>query len=203
MSESDYSSSPSNISEFASAYLVRLKKSLDLYPLEKIEVLGYALLDCWRMNKQVFIFGNGGSAGNAMHLANDFIYGIAKRFGSGLRVTALPANSSVVTCLANDEGFDAVFSHQLAVLASPGDLAIALSGSGNSKNIVNALEPAKAAGLRSFAILGYSGGECLSIADHSIHIPVNDMQLSEDAQLVIGHLLMQWLYTNGSGEIRP
>ena len=68
---------------------------------------------------------------------------------------------------------------------------------------MNALEHAKAAGLRSFAILGYSGGECLSIADHSIHIPVNDMQLSEDAQLVIGHLLMQWLYTNGSGEIRP
>ena len=88
------------------------------------------------------------------------------------------------------------FSYQLAVLARPGDLALALSGSGNSKNIVNALKHAKAAGLQSHAILGYSGGEYLGIADHAIHIPINDMQLSEDAQIVIGHMLMQWLYTN-------
>ena len=199
MSKRDDLQSPSSLSEFASAYLVRLKQSCDLYPLEKIEVLGHALLDCWRANRQVFIFGNGGSAGNAIHLANDLIYGVAKRFGSGIRVTALPANSSVVTCLANDQGYEEVFSHQLAVLARPGDLALALSGSGNSKNIVNALKHAKAAGLQSFAILGYSGGECLGIADHPIHIPINDMQLSEDAQIVIGHMLMQWLYANNSG----
>ena len=200
MSGSDDLPSPSSLSDFAGAYLLRLKQSCDLYPLEKIELLGHALLDCWRTNKQVFIFGNGGSAGNAMHLANDLLYGVAKRFGSGIRVTALPANSSVVTCLANDQGYDAIFSHQLAVLARPGDLALALSGSGNSRNVVNALKHAKTAGLQSFAILGYSGGECLSIADHAIHIPVNDMQLSEDAQIVIGHLLMQWLYANDSGE---
>ena len=199
MSKRDDLQSPSSLSEFASAYLVRLKQSCDLYPLEKIEVLGHALLDCWGANRQVFIFGNGGSAGNAIHLANDLIYGVAKRFGSGIRVTALPANSSVVTCLANDQGYEEVFSHQLAVLARPGDLALALSGSGNSKNIVNALKHAKAAGLQSFAILGYSGGECLGIADHPIHIPINDMQLSEDAQIVIGHMLMQWLYANNSG----
>ena len=199
MSKRDDLQSPSSLSEFASAYLVRLKQSCDLYPLEKIEVLGHALLNCWRANRQVFIFGNGGSAGNAIHLANDLIYGVAKRFGSGIRVTALPANSSVVTCLANDQGYEEVFSHQLAVLARPGDLALALSGSGNSKNIVNALKHAKAAGLQSFAILGYSGGECLGIADHPIHIPINDMQLSEDAQIVIGHMLMQWLYANNSG----
>ena len=202
MSGSDDLPSPPSLSDFAGAYLVRLKHSCDLYPLEKIELLGHALLDCWRTNKQVFIFGNGGSAGNAMHLANDFLYGIAKQFGSGIRVTALPANSSVVTCLANDQGYDAIFSHQLAVLARPGDLALALSGSGNSRNVVNALKHAKTAGLQSFAILGYSGGECLSIADHAIHIPVNDMQLSEDAQIVIGHLLMQWLYANDSGASR-
>ena len=198
MSESDDLPSPSSLSDFAGAYLVRLKQSCDLYPLEKIELLGHAGIA--GEDKQVFIFGNGGSAGNAMHLANDLLYGVAKRFGSGIRVTALPANSSVVTCLANDQGYDAIFSHQLAVLAGPGDLALALSGSGNSRNVVNALKHAKTAGLQSFAILGYSGGECLSIADHAIHIPVNDMQLSEDAQIVIGHLLMQWLYANDCGE---
>ena len=142
----------------------------------------------------MFIFGNGGSAGNAIHLANDWIYGISKKFGSGLRVTALPANSSVMTALANDEGYDTIFSYQLAVLAKPGDVAIALSGSGNSPNIVKALEYTKSAGIKSYAILGYSGGKALALADHPIHVAVNDMQLAEDSQVIIGHLIMQWLY---------
>lgn len=188
----------SDLSHFAADYLDRLKKTFDLYPLAEIAALGAALLDCWKTGKQVFIFGNGGSAGNAMHLANDWLYGISKKFGSGLRITALPANGSVVTCLANDEGYDAIFSYQLAVLARPGDVVIALSGSGNSANIVKALEHAKQAGLVSFAILGYSGGKARTLADHPIHVPVQDMQLSEDAQIIVGHLLMQWLFAVGS-----
>jgi D-sedoheptulose 7-phosphate isomerase len=187
-----------DLSSFAADYLDRLKASCDLYPLAPIQSLGEALLDCWKTGRQVFIFGNGGSAGNAMHLANDWIYGISKKFGSGLRVTALPSNGSVVTCLANDEGYDSIYSYQLAVLAKPGDVAIALSGSGNSPNIVKALEHAKSAGLTSYAILGYSGGKALTLADHPIHVPVNDMQLSEDSQLVVGHMIMQWLYAAGA-----
>lgn len=178
----------------ADDYLDRLKASCDLYPLEDIKSLDETLLDCWKTGRQVFIFGNGGSAGNAIHLANDWIYGISKKFGSGLRVTALPANSSVMTALANDEGYDTIFSYQLAVLAKPGDVAIALSGSGNSPNIVKALEYTKSAGIESYAILGFSGGKALALADHFIHVAVNDMQLAEDAQIIIGHLLMQWLY---------
>ncbi|MEQ9303551.1 MAG: SIS domain-containing protein, partial [Marinoscillum sp.] len=128
------------------------------------------------------------------HLANDWIYGISKTFGSGLRVTALPANGSVTTCLANDEGYENIFSYQLAVLAQPGDIAIALSGSGNSPNILKALEYCNEADLESYAILGYSGGKSLKLAKHSIHIAIDDMQISEDIQMVVGHLLMQWLY---------
>jgi D-sedoheptulose 7-phosphate isomerase len=183
-----------DLATFAGDYLQRLKASCDLYPLDGIKSLGETLLDCWRTGRQVFLFGNGGSAGNAIHLANDWIYGISKTFGSGLRVTALPSNSSVITALANDEGYDTIFSYQLAVLAKPGDVVIALSGSGNSPNIVKALEYARSAGLKSYAILGYSGGKALALADHPIHVAVNDMQLAEDAQIVIGHLLMQWLY---------
>jgi len=192
------SAPPPDLSRFAVDYLDRLKASCDLYPIAAVHALGEALLDCWKTGKQVFLFGNGGSAGNAMHLANDWIYGISKKFGSGLRVTALPSNGSVVTALANDEGYDAIFSYQLAVLAKRGDLVIALSGSGNSPNIVKALEYAKGAGLRSYAILGYSGGKALTLADHPIHVPVQDMQLAEDSQLIIGHLLMQWLYAAGA-----
>src|SRR5213079_3704559 len=95
-------------------------------------------------NRQVFLCGNGGSAGNAIHLANDFLYGISKRPGSGLRVNALASNPAVITCLANDEGYDRIFSLQLAVQAQAGDVLVALSGSGNSQNILLALEQAKA-----------------------------------------------------------
>jgi len=181
-------------SKFAAAYLERLRVAGSLIPLERVEALGHALLDCWKSGNQVFIIGNGGSAGNAIHLANDFIYGISKTLGSGIRMHALPANQAMLSCLGNDLGYDRVFSHQLAVMGSSGDLLIALSGSGNSPNILRAIEQARLQNMRSFAILGYTGGKALEICDCSIHVPVNDMQISEDSQLIVGHILMQWLY---------
>jgi D-sedoheptulose 7-phosphate isomerase len=158
--------------------------------------LAKELRDCWQTGRQLFLCGNGGSAGNAIHLANDFLYGVSKTFGSGLKVSALPANSSVLTCLANDVGYDEIFSYQLAVQAREDDVLIVLSGSGNSPNIVKALEQAKVLRLRTFAILGYSGGKAKTMADVAIHFAVDDMQISEDLQLVVGHMVMQWLYQN-------
>lgn len=154
------------------------------------------LQECWRTGRQVFLCGNGGSAGNAIHLANDLLYGISKTRGSGLRVHALPANASVITCLANDVGYEEIFSCQLAVHAAAGDVLIVLSGSGNSPNILKALEQARNIGMRSYAVLGYSGGRAKTLADVAIHFVVNDMQIAEDMQLVVGHMLMQWLYRN-------
>jgi D-sedoheptulose 7-phosphate isomerase len=176
------------------AYLTRLNQACQEIPLDKVEALANAMLDAWRNKRQVFIFGNGGSAGNAIHLANDFVFGISKKFGSGLRIHALPANTSVITCLANDIGYENIFEYQLGLMGDPGDVVIALSGSGNSPNIVKALEYATKAQLQSFAILGYSGGKSLSLAKTAIHIPINDMQISEDLQVIIGHMLMQYLY---------
>lgn len=177
-------------------YAGRLSAVLDATDWTNVRALAQELRDCWISGRQVFLCGNGGSAGNAVHLANDFLYGISKRAGSGLRVTALPANSAVITCLANDEGYDSIFSLQLAVLARPGDVLIALSGSGNSPNILKALESAKSIGMKSYAILGYTGGKAKALADTPIHFAVNDMQISEDLQMVVGHMVMQWLYAN-------
>ena len=109
---------------------------------------------------------------------------------------ALSANPAVMTCLGNDIGYDKIFSEQLAVQAQAGDLLIALSGSGNSPNIVSTIKQAKAMGVKSYAVLGYSGGKCKDLADVAIHFPIDDMQIAEDMQLVIGHMLMQWLYSN-------
>ncbi len=188
-------------SNFSNNYFVRLRAALDLIPQTELELLSDALMVAWKERRQVFIFGNGGSAGNAIHLANDYLYGISRQMGKALRVHALPANSAILTCLANDEGYDSIFVQQLAVLANPGDVVIALSGSGNSPNILSALQYCRENQLQSFAILGFTGGKAKSLAHHAIHVPIEDMQISEDLQLVIGHLMMQWLYMH-KDEIR-
>jgi len=161
-----------------------------------VAVLAADLQRCWREGRSVFICGNGGSAGNAIHLANDYLYGIAKDTGLGIRVQALSANASVLTCLANDVGYDSVFSSQLAVQGRPGDVLLVFSGSGNSPNVVRAIEQAKAMAIKSYAVLGFGGGTCKKIADVPIHFAIDDMQIAEDLQLVVGHMIMQWLQVN-------
>ena len=182
--------------DFFTDYASRLQASLATANWSGVAQLAADIHECWLNKRQVFFCGNGGSAGNAIHLANDFLYGIAKRSGGGLRVNSLSANPAVITCLANDIGYDRIYSEQLSVLANPGDVLIVLSGSGNSTNIVAVLEQAKALNVKSYAILGFTGGRCKELADVPIHFPVDDMQISEDLQLVVGHMLMQWLYEN-------
>ena len=177
-------------------YSRRLQEVLATADWSSVHQLAQAMLESWQQGRRVFLCGNGGSAGNAIHLANDFLYGIAKTTGGGLKVMALSANSAVMTCLANDVGYDHIFSEQLAVQAQRGDLLIALSGSGNSGNIVRVLEQASVMGVRSFAILGFSGGKSKQLADVAIHFPVADMQIAEDLQLIVGHMVMQWLYAS-------
>ena len=177
-------------------YANELSSLLGSFDWSGVVQLGKDMQECWLAGRQVFFCGNGGSAGNAIHLANDFLYGIGKRTGAGLKVQALSANPAVMTCLANDISYDYIFSEQLAVLADVGDLLVVLSGSGNSPNILRVLEQASSMGVKSFAILGYSGGKSKSLADFSIHFPINDMQIAEDMQLVVGHMLMKWLYQN-------
>jgi len=177
-------------------YSSRLQGVLASSDWSNVNLLAQDMLRCWQEKRQVFFCGNGGSAGNAVHLANDFLYGIAKKTGGGLKVQALSANSAVMTCLANDIGYESIFSEQLAVQAQAGDLLIVLSGSGNSPNIVRVIEQAKAMGVKSYAILGFTGGKCMELADVPIHFQVNDMQIAEDMQLIVGHMMMQWLYSN-------
>ena len=181
---------------FLSNYINKLNDTLSASDFSAIEELSDDLLSCWKEGRRVFICGNGGSAGNAIHLANDFIYGVAKEGGQGIKATSLNDNMSIITCFANDIGYESVFSKQLAVLGSQGDILITLSGSGNSSNIISVINQAKEQEIISYAIVGYDGGQCKKIADKVIHFDVNDMQISEDTQLIVGHMLMQWLYKN-------
>jgi D-sedoheptulose 7-phosphate isomerase len=187
-----------NIKLHYSNYIKKLNNMLEISSLELIEELANSIHTAWKNKNTLYICGNGGSAGNAIHLANDFNYGISKGSGLGMRVEALPANSSVLTCLANDIGYENIFSQQLEVKANKDDLLLVLSGSGNSPNILKALEIGNKLQMKTFAILGYSGGKAKSLARYPIHFEINDMQISEDLQLIVGHIIMQWLCEEGN-----
>lgn len=186
--------------KFFENYVTRLTHILEKSDWSGVLKLARSIKARWASGNTVYLCGNGGSAGNAIHLANDFLYGVAKRSGGGVRVQALSANSAVITCLANDIGYESIYSEQLLVLGRPGDLLIVLSGSGNSPNIVNALCAARNLQVESHAILGFDGGECKRQADNVIHFEIDDMQISEDLQIIVGHMLMQWLSKNPVGQ---
>jgi len=178
---------------FYKDYVTRIQSVFTEERCEEIHFLATMLNKVWKNKQSVFICGNGGSAGNAIHLTNDFNYGIDKENGIGLKVEALAANAAVITCLANDEGYENIYSQQLKVKAEKDDILIVLSGSGNSANVVKALKIGNEIGMRTFAILGFSGGKCKQFAQYPIHFPINDMQVSEDLQMMVGHMCMQYL----------
>jgi D-sedoheptulose 7-phosphate isomerase len=170
---------------------INIRESLGLWG----GLLKDAMLEAKRKGGAIYICGNGGSAANAIHMANDFTYGYSdarRRFN----VEALPANSSTLTCLANDIGYDKIFSHQLENKAKPDDLLIALSGSGNSPNILKALDAGKTLGATTLGILGFDGGKAKAMVDILLHACVNDMQVAEDLQLMIAHAAVRMMDEN-------
>jgi D-sedoheptulose 7-phosphate isomerase len=184
---------PSPVKTFFESYASRLAESLQRHDWHTSEKLADAMRAAWKENRQVFICGNGGSCGNANHWENDFVYPMTKTLGHGLKIRSLGSNPSVLTCLANDEGYEHVFSAQLRIYAERGDLLIVFSGSGNSPNILEALRVAREMGVKSCAVVGFDGGKALKAADWAIHFAVPDMQMAEDFQSILGHLMMRVL----------
>jgi len=181
-------------------YIQILNSGFDESNICQIEILAQSLLRAWKQGASVFVIGNGGSAANAMHIANDFTYGIGACGDApdipGLRIEALPSNPAVLTCLGNDISYNDIFSRQLVTKGKKGDILLALSGSGNSENIVRALEVAKKLSMDSFCICAFTGGKCVPLSDHPIYFQVQDMQIAEDLQLIVAHICMQWLTSN-------
>ena len=187
---------PSDMQVLIGSYRRDLGRALEMAAMAGVPILAEALRGCWGRGGTVYLCGNGGSAGNAIHLANDLLYGAGMDHGGGLKVEALSANPAVLTCLANDLGYEQIYAQQLRVKAVAGDVLIVLSGSGNSANVVKALEVGAERGMATFAILGFSGGRCKTLAQHAIHFAIDDMQIAEDLQLIVGHICMQWLNAN-------
>ncbi|WP_232373499.1 SIS domain-containing protein [Alteromonas sp. RKMC-009] len=179
-----------------SVYAEKLAGILRSYDWNTVEVFAEKLHQLSLAGGTLYICGNGGSAGNAIHLANDFLYGICPSAEATIKVEALSANAAVLTCLGNDTGFENIYAHQVKTKGKLGDILWVLSGSGNSPNIVKAVEQANATGVYTVGTLGYKGGKCLELVNLPIHFAVDDMQIAEDLQLVVGHMLMRLLNTS-------
>jgi D-sedoheptulose 7-phosphate isomerase len=142
----------------------------------------------------IYIFGNGGSASTASHFQNDFNKGVSEYIEKKYRFCCLNDNIATVMAIANDIGYEEVFRFQLRNKLTENDIAMAISGSGNSKNVINAVAYAKENGCKVIGLSGYDGGKLAEMSDISLHVPANSMQITEDIHLVFDHLMMSILY---------
>lgn len=171
------------------SYFQLLSRCVQFLPFEDIERVTKILLHAYEEQRTVFTFGNGGSAALASHFACDLakgtIHGSQKRF----RAMALTDNVALMTAWANDSSYENIFAEQFANFAAPGDIAFAISASGNSANVLNALRVAKQVGATTVGITGFAGGKMFNLCDACIVVPCDNMQIIEDLHLCVAHSL--------------
>lgn len=174
---------------FPATYKTRLLNALDTLDLTSVEQAIQWFREARDQDRQVFVAGNGGSAATASHFVCDMIKGASYQRDRRFRILALNDNTSTITAYANDVGYDSVFAEQLRNFARPGDLYLAISGSGNSPNVVRAMEYANQAGCRTIALTGRDGGKLGSLAQLHIHVAEPHMGRIEDAHHIVCHMI--------------
>lgn len=181
--------------DFAKKYMERLISILRDIDYESIVSVMDLFLNARSRNSMIFFLGNGGSAATASHFANDMGVCASPEGSVPFRALSLTANNAFVTCLANDFGYENIFTRQLRNLMNPGDIVVGISASGNSPNAVNALEYAKANGGVPVAIVGFDGGKMKTAADYTIHIKSEKGEYGpvEDAHMILDHLISNCL----------
>jgi len=173
-------------------YTEYLNKAVDSVNPSQVEDFINLLHDAYKNKKMVFVIGNGGSAANASHLAQDLAKGTRSNLEQKHRIKALSLTDNLpfVTALGNDDGYDTIFEQQLRTFASPGDILISISGSGNSPNIIRAVEWANNNGLITVGVTGFDGGKLKVLNKYSVHVPLNDMCTSESVHSIIFHYVI-------------
>lgn len=156
---------------------------------EAVEVIKKA----YEREATIYVFGNGGSAATASHFTADFNKGICENLDKKFNLVCLSDNTPIVTAIANDISYDDIFYFQLKNKLKADDLILAISGSGNSKNVIKAVEYAKEVGTKVVGITGYSGGKLRELADYHMHVDVDDMQITEDIHMAFDHMMYRVL----------
>lgn len=184
-----YSSAGAYFTEYAKE-MARASETIDLAAMERA---GNVLIDAYARGSRMFSCGNGGSASIANHMQCDHLKGIRTGTDLAPQVLSLAANVEVLTAIANDIGYHDVFAYQLQSQARPGDVLIAVSSSGRSRNIVEALTWAGENGLRTIAITGFDGGAARTVAEVAIHVDCSNYGIVEDLHQAIMHALAQFV----------
>ncbi len=180
-------------------YLEHEIDTLKALDVNEINAALNLLLETFENGNTVFVFGNGGSSATASHFQNDFNKGVSEHTEKKFNFQCLNDNVATVMAVANDIGFDEVFRFQLIGHMRPGDVVLAISGSGNSRNVINAVEYAKEQGAKVIGLTGFGGGKLKELSDVSLHVPVNSMQITEDIHMVFDHLMMSIFYRSLAG----
>src|SRR4051794_144615 len=177
-------------------YLSRVCKEIQRLDRTEVENVSDLIEHAYDEGRFVFITGNGGSGANASHLCEDLAKCTLRDFEDQkrLKVLSLTDNTPGITAWANDEGYDRIFIEQLKNLASPGDLLLAISGSGNSPNILKAVDWANHHGMTTVGITGFGGGLLKTLAHHNLHAGVDDMGMTESLHQVVFHWIIDDLY---------
>jgi D-sedoheptulose 7-phosphate isomerase len=188
---------------FASVYLDRLIHKLGELDVQEIDRAIGVIRRVWHAGGQIITLGNGGSAITALHFATDWSKGVFEATRRPFRGRSLMDNMGIVTAYANDVSYADVFVEQLRNIAMPQDLIVAISGSGNSENVIRAVSYANAIGCETIGLVGYSGGRLKALAKHVVWAEVNDMQIAEDIHAVFGHIVMQALCRRENYAVAP
>ncbi len=170
---------------------VKNKILLDEKLLQTVKDCAYILVNAFKNGNKVLFCGNGGSAADAQHLAAE----LSGRFYTdrdALPAEALHCNTSYLTAIGNDYGFDVIYSRLIKGIGVKGDVLVGLSTSGNSKNILNAFETAKKKGMTTIAFTGKSGGKLKKLSDHLINVPSNDTPRIQESHIMLGHIICQF-----------
>ncbi len=179
----------------ALSYVDELTKVLEKVDKKGIDEFSEVLFNAWSLDAHVFVYGNGGSASTASHHVCDYIKTAAVGKRRRLKAVSLVDNVGLTTAIGNDLDYDKIFSYALESYAREGDVAVAISCSGNSANVVNACVWAKENGLKVVALTGFTGGALKEIADLNIHVPCDNYGIIEDIHLSVGHIVSQTLKT--------
>ena len=177
----------------AKNYFDKLVPFLGKLDCEEIDQAIGVIAEAWQQGQQIITLGNGGSAMTALHMINDWNKSIYMATGKAFRGRSLVDNMGLVMSYGNDVSFQDIFIEQLKNILEPGDLVIAISGSGNSENVIRAVQYANDNSAVTLGLCGYSGGKLKSLAQHSVWANANDMQLCEDVHAIFGHMVMQRL----------
>ena len=190
-----------DFNQFASQYITRLKQVMDAFDLAAFDEIVRMILDAYTHDHQIFVMGNGGSGATASHLACDINKGCCIDLEKKFKMLCLNDNMPTMLALANDVSYEAVFEDQLKNFFNEGDLVIGISGSGNSENVLRAIQYAAANNGRTIGWSGFGGGKLAGIVDLPFIVGSEDMQQVEDAHMVVAHMIMQAVYAelhNGS-----